>query len=271
MALDWDLMDEDMADISDWTDFDEGTGESTQVTFDGKSCMKLDAPNGANVAVRDYDPVAVGLSFTFEFSFYIATHTGTWGGIYVQIRDNDLAAGQPNGYAFRLSTTDARINLDGGNVFADIDLEKSVWHTVRFVVVNKIQSLWIDDRLYLHGHEVDHISTGFTPNEIFFFLYGDDGAKITYIDWARMDSSAEQLSTSPLTIYGEKIVTRYRQNTDDPIFPNGQEKLRTYGNTRVGANAEVLSIPIVATNDTNASNVHIYDGAAVKSLMKLPT
>lgn len=41
-----DIDNEDMVDITDWTDDDDGTGASTQATFDGKSCMKLSS--GAN-------------------------------------------------------------------------------------------------------------------------------------------------------------------------------------------------------------------------------
>jgi len=51
-----DICDEDMIDITDWTDGDNIYGVSTQVTFDSKSCMKLDSGNntaGSSLRVRD--------------------------------------------------------------------------------------------------------------------------------------------------------------------------------------------------------------------------
>lgn len=62
---------EDCSDITDWTDNDLGTGASTQVTFDGKSCFKFDsgAPADPNNYARRYidvgtfgDRVVVSLS-----------------------------------------------------------------------------------------------------------------------------------------------------------------------------------------------------------------
>ena len=48
MALDWDLLDEDCAGIGDWVDDDDAGCTSSQVTFDGKSTFKFDAPSTAS-------------------------------------------------------------------------------------------------------------------------------------------------------------------------------------------------------------------------------
>lgn len=65
-------LDEDMADISDWADDDTNNGVSSQVTFDLKSCMKLDA--GAAVsgtkARRTRDVGTFGNRVVVEFSIY---------------------------------------------------------------------------------------------------------------------------------------------------------------------------------------------------------
>jgi len=66
--------DEDMVDITDWTDADQGGAASTQVTFDGKSCMKLDggATAGAgNYAYRSQDIGSMGTRTVISWSSYV--------------------------------------------------------------------------------------------------------------------------------------------------------------------------------------------------------
>jgi len=69
-----DIDDEDMADITDWTDGDSGTGDSSQVTFDGKSCMKLytGITNGGQ-AYRYQDIGSFGTRTVFSYNMYIDT------------------------------------------------------------------------------------------------------------------------------------------------------------------------------------------------------
>ncbi len=70
-----DIDDEDMVDITDWTDADAVTGDSSQATFDGKSCMKLDT--GSTVlnsqAIRRQDVGTFGTRTVFTFSLYCET------------------------------------------------------------------------------------------------------------------------------------------------------------------------------------------------------
>ena len=65
-------LDEDCANITDWTDGDAVNGESTQVTFDSKSCMKLDTNVTAsgNFARRYRDVGIFGNRVVVEFSVY---------------------------------------------------------------------------------------------------------------------------------------------------------------------------------------------------------
>ena len=68
-----DIKDEDMADITDWTDNDSGTGVSSQATFDSKSCMKLDtgATSGAgNQGSRIRDVGSYGDRTVFSMNVY---------------------------------------------------------------------------------------------------------------------------------------------------------------------------------------------------------
>ena len=68
--------DEDCADISDWVDGDGGTGVSSQVTFDTRSCFKFDSgtPAGsANYALRTRDVGTFGNHVVFELETYFET------------------------------------------------------------------------------------------------------------------------------------------------------------------------------------------------------
>lgn len=48
----WNLLNENCSDISGWIDLDTGSGESTQVTFDSKSCFKFDTKTTNNSMAR---------------------------------------------------------------------------------------------------------------------------------------------------------------------------------------------------------------------------
>lgn len=63
---------EDMADITDWTDGDFG-GESTQVTFDSKSCMRLYATGIVASAKRTQDIGTFGDRTVFSMNMYFDT------------------------------------------------------------------------------------------------------------------------------------------------------------------------------------------------------
>lgn len=66
-----DIDDEDMADITDWTDSSLGTGVTSQVTFDGKSCMKLDTGGTEDgTARRKQDIGTFGTRTTLSFNLY---------------------------------------------------------------------------------------------------------------------------------------------------------------------------------------------------------
>jgi hypothetical protein len=70
---DTDIDDEDMAVITDWTDQDNGPADSSQATFDSKSCMKLDSgadTGGLNYAQRLQDIGSFGNRTVFSMNLY---------------------------------------------------------------------------------------------------------------------------------------------------------------------------------------------------------
>lgn len=65
-----DIDDEDMADITDWTDNDTGDSASTQVTFDSKSTMKHDGGSAGNNTLRYKDVGVFGTRTVVSFNLY---------------------------------------------------------------------------------------------------------------------------------------------------------------------------------------------------------
>lgn len=74
----WGLLDEDCSDISDWIDIDEVNGESTQETFDDKSCFKFNTNEKGdyNRAGRMRTlPGGLPDNYVVELNFYFDTLT----------------------------------------------------------------------------------------------------------------------------------------------------------------------------------------------------
>lgn len=270
MALDWDIVDENMDDISEWGDLDTGTGESSQATYDGRSCMKLDANGVNNDAMRNLITGLLGTSFTCEIAFNVSTFPDTdYGFFYLELRDNST----PYDYQVKFHKDYIRLYISTAPtfIFADCNIQLGTWNTLRVVVINKYISIWLNGLLLLHDVLNGLTAVGWTKNTYILCARGcPEGQIITYIDSFKLDSSAEHIATSPLNIANEKIAIRYRQDTSDSEYLNGREALRTYGPTRYGENEQILSVPLVGISDPNASKTRMYEGVAVKSLMKLP-
>lgn len=148
-----DIDDEDMADIADWSDEDSGTGDSSQVTFDSKSCMKLNtgASNGSS-SERKQDIGTFGARSVFSFSTYIedvgtsansdiftpSIHNGTYSlnltfasdGLFiynsatnVEVGNNLVIVDTWQEWTFDINWTTARVNvyLNGALVGSNID------------------------------------------------------------------------------------------------------------------------------------------------------
>lgn len=265
----WNVKDEDMADISDWTDSDEGTAASTQETFDSRSCMKMVSTVSNSAAVRGIVSGTAFTNFTCDVVFYIDQDNYSGGsglGLFMmQWRTSDsklvrlFINSDNNQFKLRIATpTDY--------VYTDLSVPEDTWNTVRTVCEDQKISLYLNGLLYLCEYP-NTATTVNTPNT--YHIRTEEG--IVYVDSYKLSSTAEHIATSPLAIGSNKIVVRYRQRTDNAAYPNGVEALSTYGGTNLGSNPQVLSIPLVTTTHGNASTVRIYDGSATKSLMKLPS
>lgn len=189
-----DIDDEDMADISDWADGDNGTGESSQVTFEGASCMKLDTGASAGAgsfAKRTQDLGSFGTRVVVSVSI-----------------DADAIGTLANGDCLYM-------NIDGGNtqcvcivgfasdgLFIHDGVSQNEVGTDLVVVGTKQEWTFdIDETaqtvdVYLGGalqaSDVDCSITGTTNGNVFFNQRGTTTAnRITYIDWEKAGSDFE--------------------------------------------------------------------------------
>jgi len=177
-----DIDNEDMADITDWTDSDSGTGVSTQETFDGKSCMKLlSGGTAGGVANRNQDIGAFGTRTVFSFNAYFET-LGVTG-------DNDFYFTANNGtnYFYCIFASDGLVIYDGAtwNEIGTNLVVSDVWQEWTF------DCNWTTQRaeVYLDGvlkaSNVDFSYAQPTTDGLIRFM--QNGATtvngLTYIDW----------------------------------------------------------------------------------------
>jgi len=264
-ALDWDILNEDCAGIGDWTNNDAAFTSTTQMTFDSKSCFQFQAlvPATAGTSANIYRAVTIPDTFTLEFDIYIDqwnSSTEFMSYIYTTSKHR-YGFGIDRGY-ISLYVNASWINVDLPNI-------EDEWHVVRFVVkAGRKLDVWFGERCLLADYSCSFTSTA--SNLVSLRCYSDATTQsTTYIDNYKIDTTPEApITISPLKIHDEEIVTRWRQ-------PGGSyletDLMRMYMKVFGDApGSGVCGIPLVATGDTNASKVRVYDGSTVKSLMKLP-
>ena len=292
MALDWDILNEDMADITDWTDNDSGdaTAASTQVTFDSRSCMKLyipATPSAISYAWR-YRTLTIPDTFTAEFTVYQADANGYGTTVYITTTSGHLYRFYL--YNHSIAAQNSATNPQTQNAFLvpyagatpppfgneDTTL-MDTWVTYRIVVKSSRKvDVWVNNKCYLA--DVSHALTG-TANYIYLYCYADTSttnAVTTYFDDFKIDTTPEGQSTSsPLRIDDEQIRIQMAHNANWEYSSGGVHgfvdvaKARIWDKDAVGA-AYANGITLGATTDTNHSKTRIYNGAAVQSALKLP-
>jgi hypothetical protein len=182
-----DIDDEDMADITDWTDGDNGTGDSSQVTFDNKSCIKLDT-GAAGYAIRYQDVGSFGLRTVFSINLYFDT-IGTQ-------NNNDYFLCNTNNGTMTFSAQFCSDGLFiqgplGSHVEVGTDLVvQDVWQEWTFDInwVSKTVDIYLDNVLQVSG-----ISSGYEDigieGKVFLQQWGSNTANlISYVDWFKAGS-----------------------------------------------------------------------------------
>lgn len=280
-AITWDLTDQD-CDAFDggWSNNDVGNGTVTLVTEDGRSAWKFYTPGpSGDYAYVNNTSLSWNSNCTIEVVFKIESDVSdTFFDMSVYARDSDR------------HHLDLRMNYDsdwpypyGGirsysgaayiTIRSFVDISTSSWHTARVVVKDDYVTAWVDGYLiYSNYGPSDTALTGFTPDTLGIVIHGgNEGAKTFYIDDVKMSSEVEAPSVAaPLKINGENIVSRIYQPTSRSGFVS-QSPLRYLKGNCTYQSTIIHQIPLVATADTNASSVRVYDGSDTKALMKLPT
>lgn len=208
-----DIDDEDMADITDWADTDgAGTGAaSSQVTFDSKSCMKLDSGSGTggtNYARRGQDLGTFGARTVFSFTTYCDA-IGT-------LAANDvLNFGAYNGTTLFLATF-ASDGLTIYNGSAEIEIGTNIvvqdtWQEWTFDVdwTAKTVDVYLNNALVQVDADCSYDTAG-TNGQVYIYQNGATTAnRISYINWFKagtdlvaLSSGATRGSQTSLTVSG---------------------------------------------------------------------
>lgn len=281
MALDWDILNDDCSDISGWADNDAVDGVSEQVTYDGRSTFRFYTLATNGTIARRTKILTVPNTFTLEVVTNTYKHSGF--GVLFSIHTTDKYR-----YALRVNSNSVMLYKSATepqyaavfvvpNTIADSFLFE--WITARLVVkADRKADLWVNNQCCL-----SNIACTWSSDTVsnLMEVYATNNAAATggsgeyYVDSIKVDTTPEGQSTQgPVNLNGVVLNTRLAHETSwssgSSSFEYYQSKLRIRAKDILGA-TRTCEIPLVATDDANASPVRIYNGSAVKSLQKLPT
>lgn len=195
-------LDEDCADITDWTDSDSGTdAESSQVTFDAKSCFKFDSgvQSGSNFAHRERDIGTYGDRVTVSLSVYHSA-LGTIGG-----EDYFTAVVRLDNVMLSLAFASDGLFIHDGTSWNEVGVNlvsTGVWQEWTIdcdfsTPASATCEVYLNDVSQASG--VDCSRTGiFTDGRTQLMQYGYTTAnRITHVDWIKTGSA---LDTDSVTV-----------------------------------------------------------------------
>src|SRR3972149_5985649 len=239
--------DEDCTDISDWTtDGDTGTGVSSQISFDNKSCFKMDVveAGAGNVSSRTFD---VG-TFSTPNVFLIKLYHYLIGAL----ADNDYFTVILQDSAYRLSmrwASDGLFIYDGvaWNEVGTNLVSQDVWQEWTFnwtVAASGVVDVYLNGVLQASSVDCSD-STGGTDGNTTFSQYGTTVIGLTYIDWIKIGNS-------------------FRYGGETWLMQEGAEfTIRT--DTRWHANAPASMLGSLGAQTVTEGKL-IYDGTSVRWL-----
>ena len=178
------LDDEDMSDISDWEDIDYQGGISSQVTFDGKSCMKLDTSEPESNILRwskreknigNYSSITV-------FSFNIYLHNiGVWSSECLRF----YTANNVN--TLRIDFASDGLYIRNFLIDASI-IVQDTWQEWTFIVdwTEKTVDVYLDKVLKYSNINFQGLTGGVNGLIDFQQFAWLKTQKITYIDWLKV-------------------------------------------------------------------------------------
>lgn len=187
----WNIINEDCADISDWSDLDTGGGygESTQVSFDSKTCFKFDGQLAQlnSYAMRRITSPSIPAIYTMELNLYCDNIGG----------DNDncfhiSAYNSANSHALLIDFRSNGLFIHDGDTYNEVDtdlVQQDVWQLWRFEVTTTTPStatcdVYLNDELKASNVDCSLVEAG---NEITLNIQNDSTANlIAYIDYFKI-------------------------------------------------------------------------------------
>jgi hypothetical protein len=181
-----DIDDEDMADITDWTDTD-GTGASTQATFDSKSCLKLlsnATPGGGTHAQRTRDIGTFGTRAVISLSVYFdAIGTEAQADFF----ELDIFNGSNRFLGYFCSDG---LKIHNGTVVVEAGTNivvQDTWQEYTFDInwTAKTVDVYLDGVLKASGMSINMASA--TANGTINLLQAGitTGSRVSYVDWIK--------------------------------------------------------------------------------------
>jgi hypothetical protein len=213
-----DILDEDMAVITDWTDADVGSGVSSQATFDGKSCMKLltGAASGTTVAARQRDLGSfIGVTRVFSFSLYCSAIGAIADADYFTFLARDGTH-----LIFLAFTTDGLfIVTDAGSVEIGTDIvQTGVWQEWTLVInfTTFLMDVYLDQMLIASGVDCHNTGAG-TDGMVLFCQYGHTTAnRLSYVDWFKAGTAVgglQDFSEGTVKVQGTYALKGFARTT----------------------------------------------------------
>lgn len=189
------ILNEDCSDISDWIDADAVNGESTQVTFDAKSCFKFDTNVAAenNEAERTRN-ISIADNFNVELNVYLdAVSADTSNAFRIVVSNTNtqlLVSFQSNGLFIHDGSSYNKVGTDL--------TQQDVWQKWRFEVrgANYLTAkcdVYLNDELKASNIDCSYQTP--TSNRILLQLKGyNDNDRIAYLDYINIDTGVHRKS-----------------------------------------------------------------------------
>uniref|UniRef100_A0A6M3IZK1 Putative structural protein n=1 Tax=viral metagenome TaxID=1070528 RepID=A0A6M3IZK1_9ZZZZ len=207
----------DCSSLAGWTEDNTGTGDTTQVAFDGKTCFKQDAPAGAGTTLvyKDFTSPAPGKRFTIECKIYLEEAVDLW---YLEVAytTNDRVR-------FSYYASDNSFDMTNKALIAvPIAFTPAVdtWYTIKLYVdaENESADVYINGTYYgTYDIAAGTGSSSLTAGRVTSVL--NTNAKIIYIDYINLYNSEDTTNSGSIHRYG---ITHARSenfgNESNPIL-----------------------------------------------------
>ena len=278
--MSWDIADLDCSTLAGWTTTAEtgGCTCSTQ-TYDSRSVFRLRSTGNstATTAQRRYPSASItDTACTAEIVFNVTDYPTV----------DSVNTFSP--YAFFITFNGTLYNYridfgyDGTNYFIKggtdatarflymVNATPDTWHKLRLIVDSSSYSVWFDDELMFY--KVATTRATVTAGNFFIGCFDWDSAETStaYIDSIKLSSTADYPTTSKFNVSSAALAARFRQNGGTDNWGGGTSySYQATDKVRMKGGSYVLGCPMVATGHAKASVVRIYDGSAVKALMKV--